>query len=235
MQQMTLSLAPAPSPMLQNFVAGHNAELLSVLTALAHGERAERFVYLWGVSGCGKTHLLKAMYSEFENRNVTVSMLTGGMLTGGMLAEATTLATVSDYDAVLADDVDRLTEQGQQRLFNVYNAQRDKGAILIAAGAVPPARLALRKDLVTRLGWGLVYQVQTLSDQEKMAAMTEHARARGFRLSREVMDYVFKRQSRDLRALLALLDALDRYSLENKRAVTIPLVRELLSQQATPR
>ena len=82
---------------------------------------------------------------------------------------------------------------------------------------------------MTRLGWGLAYEVHGLSDDEKMAAMTEHARARGFNLGREVIEYLFRRQARDLPALLGLLEALDRYSLENKRAITIPLVRELLS------
>ena len=62
-----------------------------------------------------------------------------------------------------------------------------------------------------------------------MAALKEHARARGFSLKHEVIDYLLKRQSRDLAGLIGILDALDRYSLENKRTVTIPLVRELLS------
>ena len=98
-----------------------------------------------------------------------------------------------------------------------------------STGAVPSARLPLREDLKTRLGWGLVYEVHGLSDEEKMAAMTEHAHARGINLGREVIEYLFRRQARDLPALLALLEALDLYSLENKRAITIPLVRELLS------
>ncbi|NIO39742.1 MAG: DnaA regulatory inactivator Hda [Burkholderiales bacterium] len=221
MRQMILSLAPVPSPTLQNFVKGRNAELLSVLTALATGDRAERFVYLWGLPGCGKTHLLRAMRAEFESRSVAVVMFIGPAAT----------EDATPCEVVLADDVDHLDEQGQQRLFNLYNAQRDGGGVLVAAGAVPPAYLGLRKDLITRLGWGLVYHVQSLSDDEKMAAMTEHARARGFRLSREVMDYVLNRQPRDLPALLRLLEALDRYSLESKRAVTIPLVRKLLTDQ----
>jgi DnaA family protein len=225
MRQMALSLAPAPAPTLRNFVPGRNAELVSLLSTLASGARAERFVYIWGVPGSGKTHLLRAMHTGFEEQNVAITTFTGGA----------TQADFAQCEVVLADDVDKLTEADQQRLFNVYNQQRDDGGMLIAAGAVPPARLELRNDLVTRLGWGLVYQVHTLSDEEKMAAMTEHARARGFSLNREVIDYLLKRQARDLPGLLGMLDALDRYSLENKRAVTIPLVRELLSEPPAER
>ncbi len=219
MRQMVLALAPAPAPTLHNFVCGRNAELVSVLSALAGGARDERFVYIWGIPGSGKTHLLRAMRAGFEAQDVATTMFTGGA----------SQADLPQIEVVLADDVDQLTESDQQRLFNVYNEQRDAGGVLIAAGAAPPARLAARNDLVTRLGWGLVYQVHTLSDEEKMAAMIEHARARGFNLKHEVIDYLLKRQSRDLAGLLGILDALDRYSLESKRTVTIPLVRELLS------
>ena len=130
---------------------------------------------------------------------------------------------------VLVDDVDQLSGDAQRKLFNVYNKQRDDGGILIAAGATPASQLPLRKDLVTRLGWGLVYKLHTLSDEEKKAAMAEYARARGFSLSDDIIAYLLARQARDLPGLLALLEALDRYSLEYKRAITIPLVRELLS------
>jgi DnaA family protein len=219
MRQLALSLAPPPSPTLKNFVPGRNVELLSVLSALAGGDLSERIVYLWGEHGCGKTHLLRALCSAFDGRQVATAILSGP-------------GAQPDFrpgEVVLADDVDQLNDQGQEQLFNVYNRQRDGGGVLIAAGAVPCARLPLRDDLATRLGWGLVYQVHTLSDEEKMAAMAEHARARGFSLARDVIDYLLRRQARDLPALLGILDALDRYSLENKRAVTIPLVRELLS------
>lgn len=218
MRQLALSLAPPALPTLENFVRGRNRELLNVLSALAGGEPCERFVYIWGAHGCGKTHLLRAMCAAFERRRVAAAMLSDS---GPELPP--------NCEMVLVDDVGQLTSRGQERLFTIFNAQRDGGGALVAAGAVPPARLALRNDLVTRLSWGLVYEVHTLSDEEKMAAMTEHARARGFNLSREVIAYLLNRQARDLSGLLRMLDALDRYSLENKRPVTIPLVRELLS------
>ena len=219
MRQLLLSLTPPPEPTLENFVAGRNAELLALLSTLAHGGESERFVYIWGVPGCGKTHLLRALCSALRGAGIAAAMF-GGNGTSWELRPG---------QVVLVDDVDQLSADAQEKLFNVYNRQRDADGILIAAGATPAARLPLRKDLVTRLGWGLVYQLHTLSDDEKKTAMAEYARARGFELSGDVIDYLLARQTRDLPGLLALLEALDRYSLEYKRAVTIPLVRELLS------
>ena len=75
------------------------------------------------------------------------------------------------------------------------------------------------------------YSEFALSDEEKARALADYAAGRGFPLMPEVCDYLLTRVSRDLSSLLAMLDALDRYSLETKRPVTVPLARELLAER----
>ena len=106
------------------------------------------------------------------------------------------------------------------------------GEVVARERAVRESELELREDLVTRLAWGLVYQLHALTDEEKARALAERATSRGFRLRREVADFLLTRARRDLPSLLAMLDALDRYSLETKRPITVPLARELLSAAA---
>jgi DnaA family protein len=91
--------------------------------------------------------------------------------------------------------------------------------------------LTLRADVVTRLAWGLVYEVHGLSDREKAAALAGHASVRGFALQEDVSNYLLTHARRDMPGLVALLDALDRYSLESQRPVTVPLLRELLAAE----
>jgi len=128
----------------------------------------------------------------------------------------------------VADDVERLNAAGQIALFNAINAARDAGGTVLAAGNAPPAQLALREDLKSRLAWGLVYQVKPLTDAEKALTLHGEAARRGLRLSDEVVWYLLTHVRRDLRSLIALLDRIDRASLEQRRAVTLPLVRELI-------
>lgn len=143
--------------------------------------------------------------------------------------ENTCFADSSEADCVLVDDVDRLNAKAQIGLFNLYNRIRDEGnAFLLVTGPAAPAQLKLREDLVTRLGWGLVYQVHELTDEEKVEAMKSHAISRGLDLSQEVCDYLLRHERRDLPSLMATLDALDSYSLASQRKITVPLVRELL-------
>ena len=134
-------------------------------------------------------------------------------------------------ELVIADDVENLDDGAQQGLFNAINAAREGAPPVLAAGRQPPAQLALREDLRTRLAWGLVYQLKPLSDAEKAAHLRAEAARRGLRLSEEVLAYLLNRLPRDLASLHRVLEALDRYSLSTRRAITVPLVREALERK----
>ncbi len=222
MKQLALELAAAPAPTLDNFIIGDNAEVVAALRALLRDGQSERFIYLWGASGSGCTHLLQATLQALLGAGRTARLFEGSA--DGVQAD----------DAVVADDVQRLDGMAQIALFNVCNTLREGSGVLITAGDLPPARLPLRPDLLTRLAWGLVYEVRPLSEEDRLAALRDYAAARGFTLPHEVAEYLLARAPRDLSSLRALVDTLDRLSLEQKRAITVPLARELL-QPAPPK
>jgi len=139
-------------------------------------------------------------------------------------------ATQANPGLVAADDVETLDATAQQALFNAINAARDGQAAVIAAGNAPPAGLALREDLRTRLAWGLVYQLRAPSDADKAAHLRAEAARRGLRLPEEVLAYLLNHLPRDLASLNAVLDSLDRYSLASQRPLTLPLVRQALQK-----
>lgn len=219
MRQLLLDLGAEKPQTLDAFVTGQNEELLQLLRQFArHGSvmPRERFVYLWGESGAGKTHLLRALADTPNARYIP--------------ADASEDAFSHDAHTTLylVDDCDRLSPQSQISAFNLYNQVRENGGLLVAAGALPPALLTLREDLRTRLGWGLIYQLHGLTDDEKIAALTKSAQTRGLSLSPGVLPYLITHFRRDMQSLSAMLDALDQYSLETQRPITLPLLRSLL-------
>jgi len=129
------------------------------------------------------------------------------------------------------DDVQALDEAAQIALFNRINDARQNSGRVLAAGNAPPAQLPLREDLRTRLAWGLVYQVKPLSDEERAAYLRSEGARRGILLPDEVIAFLLSHMRRDLHSLAAILDRLDRYSLETKRPITLPLVREALKEE----
>lgn len=219
MKQLLLDLNAHASPALDTFVTGQNGELMALLKRVAQGAVSglgERFIYLWGEAGAGKSHLLQAL-----------GALEGADYLGGDADEAV-LAYRPQQRLYLLDDVANLSPAAQIAAFTLFNQVREQGGVLIAAGPQPPAALAVREDLRTRLGWGLIYQVHGLTDAEKIAALEHAAAARGLVLSAGVLPYLMTHFKRDMPSLMAMLDALDRYSLETKRPITLPLLKELI-------
>lgn len=127
------------------------------------------------------------------------------------------------------DDVEKLDDASQISLFNAINEARQFGGTVLAAGIAPPGQLPLREDLRSRLAWGLVYHLKMLTDDDRAAYLRAEAARRGMRVPEEVIAYVLAHARRDLPTLGAILNALDRASLELQRPITLPLVRDALS------
>ena len=209
MRQLVLGISPSAEPTFEGFVTGRNDELVARLREIAAGNRSETVVYLWGERGSGRSHLLGA----------------------------TSRGATDPSRLTIADDVDTLDEAGQIALFNRINeiraaAHAGGGGTLLAAGPVPPGQLALRDDLKSRLAWGLVYQVRTLTDTEKAQYLRDEAQRRGLRIGDEVVAYLLTHVRRDLPSLVAILSHLDEFSLSRQRPLTLPLVREALAALA---
>jgi DnaA-homolog protein len=122
-------------------------------------------------------------------------------------ADAEAFVLTPDVSLYLVDDVDQLSPERQIDAFALFNQVREHGAYMVCTG-----------------------QIHGLSDDQKIAALTQAAEARGLTLSASVLPYLLSHFKRDMRSLSTMLDALDQYSLETQRPVTLPLLRDLLLQ-----
>ena len=229
-RQLTLDLGTPPPSTFDNFHTGANAELVARLrgldAALAAGPavdpKADRTFYIWGEPGNGRSHLLHALAFETPLGHVRYIGPKSG------LAAFTFDPRVPIY---AVDDCDSLSGAQQIALFNLFNEVRSHpNTGLVATGNAAPMGLAVREDLRTRLGWGLVFHLAPLSDAGKAAVLKHAARERGINLADDVPAYLLTHFRRDMPSLMRLLDALDRFSLEQKRAVTLPLLRTMLAK-----
>ncbi|MEN9550100.1 MAG: DnaA regulatory inactivator Hda [Pseudomonadota bacterium] len=225
MKQMALDIGLHSVPSLESFFAGPNTAALQHLKLWTAAQMPSPVpTYLWGESGSGKSHLLKAAHAALKSHGLSV----------GWLDAHTSLHVPFDesWTAVLMDDVHLFNLEQQAMAFNWFvNALTPKSGLprwVLAAGALPPADLKLRDDLRSRLGWGHVYALQVLNDSERRAVLRQEADSRGLFLSDDVMTYMLTRFSRDLSSLMSLLDHLDQFALQTQRAITIPLIKSML-------
>jgi len=219
MRQLALALEARPAPTLENFVAGRNAAALAAIRTLV--DVPAGVIYLWGAPGCGRSHLLRAAVDR-ANRRAADSTLLDGYRPDWTKAEGMRL--------VALDDADRLGDADQIRLFDLCNELRAAGGGLLVSGKASPAALPVREDLRTRLASGLAFQLHPLTDAEKSVALRDYARHRGLRMADDVVPYLLTHLQRDMATQIAVVDALDRYSLELKRPVTLPMVRAALAE-----
>lgn len=228
MKQMALDIGLAPVPTLSNFVAAGNEAALEHLRLWAGNPlRSPVPTFLWGESGSGKTHLLRAVREALRDHGSHVGWLDAANLHPPEYAD--------HWDAVLLDDCHLYTAEQQAAAFNWFvNAQapaHGPARWVLAAADRPPSDLQLREDLRTRLGWGHVFQLHALGETERRAVLRRAADERGVFLSDDVMDYMLNRFARDLSSLMMLLDQLDTYALRTQRAITIPLIKSMLENE----
>jgi DnaA family protein len=227
-RQIPLAIGPAPLHTFEGFMPGANAAALTHLRALAASLPATAVaavtpVYLWGLPGSGKTHLLRALAEAARSHGQRA----------GWFDASSPLPWAFDegWSLLLLDTCEALDEGQQQAAFTLFIEATAHGVPIAAAGALPPVDLPLRDDLRTRLGWGHVFALEPLAECDARAALRREADRRGIFLSDEVMDYLLTRFSRDLQHLMTLLDRLDEFALSQHRAVTLPLLKRMFEQE----
>jgi DnaA family protein len=223
-EQLVFELAAPEPPSLANFLPGRNQELTAVLPAFIAGQHDATGMLLWGAAASGKSHLLQAGVAIARERGRAARYVAHP---SGVAAEP-----IAGGGLLAIDRIDEADGAAVGALFTLFNALRDGGDRMLAAARTPLASLNVREDLRTRLGWGLVYEVLPLTDEEKSTALAACARERGLTLPGDVIDYLLRHGRRDMRSLLATLAALDRRSLATKRPITVPMIRDWLQQES---
>lgn len=227
MKQVPLRLVCRPAPTFDNFVPGLNEPVVSQLRSLV---TAPTPVLLWGESGCGKSHLLAAWAREVASC--------------ASLAQDAAVAWFRpdtpppwNFDAgirlIILDDVDRLNGDQQHEAFALLLQSQAHGIPWAAAALRPPVDLPLREDLRSRLGGALVFALAPLPEFETRAVLQGEALRRGIDLGDALLDYLLHRYARDLGFLMRLFDELDAYALSESRAVTVPLLRQMLAREGS--
>ncbi|GAB4351644.1 MAG: DnaA regulatory inactivator Hda [Gammaproteobacteria bacterium] len=227
MRQIPLAIVLPGSVSFDTYHGDRNALAFAAVRQLAAGESREP-LYLFGTSGCGKSHLLQAACNVVSQRGARAFYLS---FSDPKALDPTILSELELLDFIALDDLQRIAgdEEWERALFALFNATSDTRTPLLFSAAANPGGLGIRlPDLVSRLSACTIYRLEELTDQEKIRALQAAAKQRGMELSEEVGGYLLTRTRRDMGSLLDTLDRLDQASLEAQRRLTIPFVRGVL-------
>lgn len=201
--------------------------LLELLRANCR-EGQEPVIYLWGKRGSGVSHLLQASCHQASAQGLPVQYLPLGELLDYPPQEV--LAELERLPLVAIDDVQAAAGRPhwEEELFSLYNRMRDTGSRLLVGGNAAPRELPLAlADLKSRLGWGPVFQLETPDDELREQIVRFRASRRGMNLDDDVARYLVNRAARDLHGLMDGLEQLEKASLEAKRRLSIPFVKQV--------
>lgn len=210
------------------YLPDKNVELIHYLKLIVDGIEKKN-IFIWGPTGCGKSHLLNAVCNRASEVNKNPAYIP--------LIETDEFSTeilqgLEQFDLVCVDDLDNIAgeKKWETALFDLFNRLRECGRPLVMAAKNSPQLSGIRmQDLHSRLAWDLVYHITPLSDRLCLEALKMRARLRGFEMNDDVAEYLLKRVPRDIHSMFDLLDLLDDRSLAAGKKLTIPFIKQFLA------
>ncbi len=228
MKQNALGVGLRSHATFDNFYNGRNEQAVALLKALMEPQ-GEPFIYLWGAKESGKSHLLQACCHLVGSQNWRALYLPMAEI---IKLDPVLLQDLEQCQLICIDDLTYIAgyPDWEQALFDLYNRLRAAGSHLVVSAEQAPTRIAVKlADLRSRLSWGVTLQLQPLSESGRLAALTLHAQARGFDLPPKVGNFLLNHYDRSMGALMAALAQLDQASLQQKRKLTVPFVKQTLA------
>lgn len=230
--QLTLSVQLPDDETFASFQSESNQmvvkQLRHFLEQVKDTNKQVHSLYLFGLTGVGKSHLLHASCAYADTLGLTSLCLSFSELTQ---LSVDVLDGLENIDLVCLDDIQLIAgnEVWQQGVFDLYNRLVEQNKCLIITGDQSVGQLNISlPDLVSRLSWGLTEQLKPLSDHEKSFALQYRAQQRGLYISDDVASFLINRLSRDMTSLLAALEQLDQASIREQRRITIPFIKDIL-------
>ncbi|WP_298636078.1 DnaA regulatory inactivator Hda [uncultured Umboniibacter sp.] len=228
-QQLALNVNLNDEPTLDNFFIGANQTRGIAVQSVRQQPSAigDFLIYLWGPAGVGKTHLAKAAAHQFAQDGLSAAFIRSSE---DLVAFAASIEQQS-HELVIIDNLENYlgSKLIETALFEIYNWLRDSGRrLLVTAESSPRHLITVLRDLKSRLTWGGIFHLEKLADDELITALQLRCNNRGMKLSDELATYIIHRAPRDANVIFAVLERLDSLTLEQKRLLTIPFVREVM-------
>ena len=221
MNQLGLPISLNSSMLLENFVA--NEELLRLINQLFLNQKSSE-LYIYGASGSGKTHVLQGavLKSLADDKNALYIDCSDSL-------PEHLVDFIDQISLISFDNVHLIAKENEEIFFDLFNRARQSEVNILVSGDSLPVELRVMKDIKTRLSLTAVFKLEELNDELTVMVIDSQMIERNLKIDPKVYKYLFKNVSRDLKKLLSTLDDLDQASLQSKKPISIPFVREFLN------
>ena len=223
MRQIPLDVSLSEYMTFETFYLGPNKSVVDSLR-----DEKNQLIWLAGLEGFGKTHLLHAFLNSHEHQDKKVLYLP---MSESQDFTPDILDNLAQYDLVAIDDIENIIGDmtWEEQLLKFYeDSYSTRNKILITANDTPKGLNFLLPDLSSRFNLALIERLRPMNEDEMIKAILIHSKARGFDLPEDSAKYLINRVPRDVSVLIDMIKLLDYESLSMQRKLTIPFIKTVL-------
>jgi chromosomal replication initiator protein len=193
-------------------------------------------LFVYGVSGLGKTHLLHAVCFEAQRKfeNLVIQFISCEEFVNRFIRaiEEGNLPNFQNQfrnvDTLIIDDVQflREREQSQEEFFHTFNSLYNSGKqIILSADCAPGQIPSLEARLTSRFNWGLVSRIDSPSYETRVAIVQKKAHLRGIEISDDIAEYIARKVHANIRELEGALTAIYAVSMSSNKKIDLELAQ----------
>lgn len=232
-----------------NFIRGKNNEF-AIAAAMAVAKTpaaAYNPLFIYGNSGLGKTHLMKAVGHDInKNFDCKVLYLSSEQFTNDLVqsiknvnknenAQSEFRNKYRNVDVLLIDDIQFIAgkERTQEEFFHTFNELYSRNKQIIISSDRPPKEIKNLEDrLKSRFNMGLTVDIQAPDFETRMAILQDKIKLESIILNDDILEFIAMNISTNIRELEgALINVLAHYKLKTDAPMTVDYVKSILSEK----
>jgi DnaA family protein len=211
-----------------SFDSFYTTKLNKHLLFLLKEEATKDDLLIYGAKDSGKTYLLQAICNQFNNQGKSSFFLP---MRQAIELSIDILDSLENIELVCVDGLESLVgnKAWEIALFNLINRSFNSNNRLIFTSAqnIDDMNFEL-KDLDSRLRKIQSHELHSLADDDILSALKHIANLRSIELGSKEAQYLLTYADRNISDLVKILESLDQLSMEMKRRITIPLIKEVI-------
>ena len=211
-----------------SFDSFYASKLNKHLLSLLQNNTFKDDLLIFGTKDSGKTYLLQALCNYFSNQGKSSFYLP---MKQAKELSVDILESLESMELVCIDGIESIAgnKVWEIGLFNLINRSLNSENRLIFTSSknIDVMNFEL-KDLDSRLRKIQSHELYALADDEILSALKHIANLRSIELGSKEAQYLLTYANRNISDLVQILESLDQLSMEMKRKITIPLIKEVI-------
>ena len=212
------------SSMLGFYTSQENAHLISLL-------KDSNFIddlFIYGIKESGKTFLLQAMCNSYSSMNKSSLYVP---LKKVINYGVEIFESLENIDLICLDGIEQVISklEWEKEIFNLINkALISKSRLILTSSKNLKSLNFSLPDLESRIKKIQSYELYPIDDKDLLDALKYISQFKSINLGDKEAKYLVTYSQRDISNLVQILESLDRLSMEMKRKITIPLIKEVI-------